>query len=660
MIFLRSFKKQCRFPVYVFTGLLVLLLLGACVSGRVIDVEQPRITPQTGTNQFLAGAAEINITPPPGLPLFGFSVEAAGFARGYWTRLKARAIVFQNETGERMALVQLDMGAVSGLLHRETAKRLAPWGFGPGNLLLAASHTHAAPGGFFGEKFYNRFGSGRFGFFRHLVDWLADRISDGVKAACADLAPARIGAGVVTVRGLSRNRSLEAWILNYAKDPTRIPYPGVIPDVYLLRVDHVRDSSDNGTVPIALFAVAPVHATAIGNKNKLYHGDLFGVASRYLSSGITRKYGLKRSIVAAVAAGPQGDVSPAWTEQGIPEARRLGRLLAENVERAFSGLDGNLEKAAPRYMYIEPRIQGARLKQGKLCDMPVAGVAVLAGAEDGRSFLYNKLGVYEGRKREHPVGCQGVKLPAGGFLQRLLVKPGNFPGFAPLQIIRFGDLITFAAVPGEPTTEVGYRVKTALKEKVNTRYMSLIAAANEYMSYIATPEEYSAQHFEGAFTLYGPNESLFFRERLETMAEDFHDNQSEFSPVRQFNPGKSQTLFIRGKSAKPGEWRALKTEVQRDPGGKLVRVRFHWIGLKRYRYLKELPMVSVESGGSNVLGPSGVEETDSWLNFIVERTGPRYWTAAWMPPEGFELTGSARIKVSRPGFQPLFSDEFSL
>jgi hypothetical protein len=193
-----------------------------------------------------------------------------------------------------------------------------------------------------------------------------------------------------------------------------------------------------------------------------------------------------------------------------------------------------------------------------------------------------------------------------------------------------------------------------------SRYTALVAVANEYMSYVATPEEYSAQHFEGAFTLYGPHESLFFRERLEKIAENGEDTPSEFSKVRQFKPGKSQKLFIRGKSARPGAWRTFGTQVQRDPEGNLQQVRFSWIGLKSYSYCKVLPTISVECDDSILVGPEGMKETDHWLNFIVKRTGPNYWSATWTPPQGIEAAGTCRIKVSRPGFQPLLSEEFSL
>ncbi len=652
---IKNNKKQYQVPVYFLIGILVLLHVNACIPGRVIEVRQPVITLQRGTNDFLAGAAEVDITPPPGLPLFGFAIGSTGNAKGYWTRLKARVIVFQNGRGERTALVQLDLGAVSGLLHRETAKRLASSGFEPANLLMAASHTHAAPGGFFGEKFYNRLGSGRPGFFRHLVTWLAERICAGVNKACANLAPARVGAGMVTVKGLSRNRSLDAWLCNFETDRGQPPYMSVIPDVYLLRVDHVRG---DGTVPTAAFVVAPVHATAMGKKNKLYHGDLHGVASRYLAAMVTQKYQLNRPFVAAVVSGPQGDVSPRWDKQGMDETKRLGALLAEKAGGLFRSLDGKLQKCGPQYIYSEPRIQGAQLREGKLCEKPMIGVPALGGAEDGRSIFYGKFSVVEGRKRKHPKGCQEVKARAGGFLQPLLVKPGALPEFAPLQMIRFGDMISFVTIPAEPTTETGYRIKEALRHRTNTRYTAVVAAANEYMSYVATPEEYAAQHFEGAMTLYGPLEPVFFRERLEDLVKRAGSGKSEFSPVRRFKPGRSQKLFIRGKSARPAEWRGLYTTVKHRPDGKLQSVRFTWYGLRRYFYCKELPTISVVSGDSTLTGPLGVPETDHWFNFIVKRHGPRIWSALWTPPEDIVLTEKYRIKVSRPGHDPLLSDIF--
>jgi neutral ceramidase len=500
--------------------LLLLSLSVACSTGRIITVVQPEPAPQPPPDVFRAGAAEVDITPPPGLPLFGYSWEAAKQASGYWTRLKARAIVLEvgqkkpkKPWGKRLALVQVDLGAVSGLLQYEITKRLADFGFSPANIMLAASHSHGAPGGYFGSEFYNNFGSGTWGFYPQLVEWLASRISQSIKNACLNLAPAGIAVGDTMVEGLSRNRSLQAWIMNFSDNLMALPYPGIIPRVYVLRVDHLGKENPLKTTPIAAFVVAPVHATSLGNKNKLYHGDLHGAASRYLSAFIKQHYKIKEPFVAAVAAGPQGDVSPDWKAQIPSETKRLGHLLAEHAFKVFNTLDNKLQSVDLKYAYQEVRMSGAEVNGIRLCERPIPGVPALAGAEDGRSRFYGKLGVSEGFKG-NSIGCQETKVPAFGFLNRLIMAPGTFPDIAPLQIYQLGDILTLATLPVEPTTETGRRIHSAMAEKAGTHQVAVVAVANEYMSYTATPAEYNEQHFEGAFTLFGPNQGIFFKEKL--------------------------------------------------------------------------------------------------------------------------------------------------
>ena len=108
--------------------ILILILITVAVTGCASKVKpwivsQPPDTFQPVPGSFLAGAAEVDITPSPGFPVFGFSTEGTKYALGHWTRLKARIIVFQDSKGKRLAMVQIDWGAVSELLRREVAKR---------------------------------------------------------------------------------------------------------------------------------------------------------------------------------------------------------------------------------------------------------------------------------------------------------------------------------------------------------------------------------------------------------------------------------------------------------------------------------------------------------------------------------------------------------
>ncbi|EPE34477.1 hypothetical protein GLAREA_10171 [Glarea lozoyensis ATCC 20868] len=86
------------------------------------------------------------------------------------------------------------------------------------------------------------------------------------------------------------------------------------------------------------------------------------------------------------------------------------------------------------------------------------------------------------------------------------------PNVVDVQVLRVGQLFVVVS-PGEATTMSGRRWKKAVAEEASSLALSDSAAvdpvvvlggpANSYTHYIATPEEYSVQRYEGASTLYG-------------------------------------------------------------------------------------------------------------------------------------------------------------
>ncbi|MCP5046884.1 MAG: hypothetical protein GY940_06910 [bacterium] len=678
-----SIKRTGTFFI-LYPALVLLMILSGCASGPRHGLEQPGATrPRVEPHVFWAGASESDITPPPGLPLWGHPLVTAS-AKGYWTRLKVRSIVFEDRDGKRVALVQLDWGCVSSLLHREVSRLLAPKGFEPGNLMIAATHTHAAPGGTFGAANYNKFG-GRSGYYPQLLEWLAGHIAGSVTEAVKDLAPAGIAAGLIRVKGLSRNRSIPAWKLNFKGDPPDIYEGEVIPDVHVLRVDHLDEQYDGGSLPIAAFVVAPLHSTAVEHKNKLYHGDLHGVASRYLASFIPTP---RRRFVAAVVAGPQGDVSPTWSleeGQSAMEARRLGFLLAQKAHEMFKSLEvkANTEDIRLQYAYGEFDLPGAAVGENKsLSRVPEMGIPGLGGAEDGRSFIYGKLGIKEGVPRKKPKGPHTYKKTFPKFISRFAANPKFWPKTAHVQVIRLGDVLTLGTVPGEPTTETGRRINNALARHPNTRnsQTAVVALANNYIAYIATAEEYKAQHFEGGMTYWGPNESEFFVERISQLAANLNKRTrgTNYEKEREYLTGKPTHLYSRkGETGNPATWESLRKVVRlkvkrgKKPKTKkkgIIKLRedvesvyrFYWRGLKKKYLPATLPGIAIECNGALLKGPDGMEETDEGLNFIVKRKGKNLWSATWTPPKGISTDAKYRFKVSRPNMEPLYSEEFRL
>ncbi|KAG0651917.1 N-acylsphingosine amidohydrolase 2 [Hyphodiscus hymeniophilus] len=86
------------------------------------------------------------------------------------------------------------------------------------------------------------------------------------------------------------------------------------------------------------------------------------------------------------------------------------------------------------------------------------------------------------------------------------------PNVVDVQVLRVGQFVIIVS-PGEATTMAGRRWKEAIHDSASSLALSGSAAdpvvviggpANSYTHYIATPEEYGIQRYEGASTLYGP------------------------------------------------------------------------------------------------------------------------------------------------------------
>jgi hypothetical protein len=73
------------------------------------------------------------------------------------------------------------------------------------------------------------------------------------------------------------------------------------------------------------------------------------------------------------------------------------------------------------------------------------------------------------------------------------------------------------SIPGEMTAEMGRRVRHAVEQASQGHGVTgaiISGLANEYADYFTTPQEYDAQHYEGAATVYGRASSVALEETL--------------------------------------------------------------------------------------------------------------------------------------------------
>jgi hypothetical protein len=116
--------------------------------------------------------------------------------------------------------------------------------------------------------------------------------------------------------------------------------------------------------------------------------------------------------------------------------------------------------------------------------------------------------------------------PDGGGATSLLACP-LVPHVLPLQLLRIGQVI-LVAVPGEITAFAGKTLRETIEREIGQPGLTVVLSAytNGYCSYITTPEEYGAQHYEGASTLYGPHTLAAFQQEFSDLGKSLANGTS--------------------------------------------------------------------------------------------------------------------------------------
>ena len=548
----------------------VALALSGC---SPLVMPAPQSPPINTSDRLFAGVERADITPPPGLSLFGHGPEGR-VSVGTLLRLYCEAFVF-TKGHEAIALVPCDIGAPSQELQREIAARVVKSGvpLGADRILLMATHTHAGPAHYFGAKQYSStFSSRAPGFDPKVLEFLADRIATAVSLAYKSRVRAKLSWRIDSMGGdgLVKNRSFEAFVLNRSLpaclkervSPEAIAKHGVSAAVAatdktlsVLRIDRVLEDGSGAptTRPLGVLVVFGIHNTAIPNTNDVYHSDIFGFALRGAEALLNkaqeeRDKEAQRAgqlpanepkparILVGLANGIQGDVSPTIGYRGIGEARRLGDELSLRIVRAFDDDKPSVRSPCDRYDVIDGQEDLARVyrelylpnalaldvthakggapRQVQLCKGPEIGSAAAGGAEDGPTRFRIFPEMNEGARALVERPCQGRKLPVRQPPGVEFADDGiDFPNVAPIELVRLGG-VTIAAAPFEMTTVVGIRIREqlerALTEALKAEHrVVVVGLTNSYLQYVATASEYAQQNYEGASTLYGPATEAF-------------------------------------------------------------------------------------------------------------------------------------------------------
>jgi hypothetical protein len=291
--------------------LTVAAALGALVAVAVLATVplrggRPREVPRLvaaghGTGPLRAGGAAVPLDVPPGSPIGGY-VRWDYASRGVRDAPQARALVL-SVPGFTAALVSVDVLLVPADLRARVERRLA--GLAPDLLLVAATHTHAGPGGYWEDALGERFATGPFD--ARIVEALAARIAQAVEAAAAARAPATLSVGRSRRTDLVVNR-------DEGEAGGRL---------LVARVERAP-----GEV-VGQVVVFPAHATVLGGRNRLLSGDWPAALARDLP-GTT-----------VVLQGAEGDQTwrlpppPADAPRPVPDTapEEFAREVASEVRR---------------------------------------------------------------------------------------------------------------------------------------------------------------------------------------------------------------------------------------------------------------------------------------------------------------------------------------
>ena len=593
-----------------------------------------------GNQQFLFGSGIYDSTGPIGgnptghADMFGMVIPPQ-VPNGIHLRLYARAFAIASPcNGKRVAFVSDDVGALSSLVHQEVLKQVAAdttlkQYYGADNLMLSATHTHTAGGGY-GVPVLPDLSSTLPALLNNPLLWVeslifsnADYDSDNVNAivsgivqairrAHANLAAHPDSASIRMSVGQLLNANVNRSPPAYQQDPPseRAQYLDqagheVNVEKRFLQLNLVRS---NGAVAgvINWFAV---HPTSMSNHDLLISSDNKGYASLGFEKLMGTQYQPDANatpdgadnFVAAFAQTDEGDTVPDLyvfdkdlsggngPGQGVPYRYRGGsddpynfnesgyqrgqqeataisgtKQLAQALTQLTQGsaLSGPVDY---RFFYADfskdaitdpvvlagltyPDEPAALYTPAKTTCTTAMGVGFGAGGVNGPgplaagnvcvadapspyqqeirtgyNGLFNGTGYLVLEQNDQPLTLPFPGVLATGVVAPLLCtvkdlesqyacqseKPvllASEKDPVPFQIFRIGNL-AILGVPFEVTTMAGRRLRKTVLDALSPVGVDIVVISglsNDYLHYMTTREEYSAQMYEGNSTYAGP------------------------------------------------------------------------------------------------------------------------------------------------------------
>ncbi|MBC2681700.1 N-acylsphingosine amidohydrolase [Corynebacterium sp. 4HC-13] len=477
---------------------------------------------------------------------------------GLQRRQYARAFIFVDPaTNERVVEVIADIGLMFQSIFLEVVRRLkAKYGdlYGAHNVLISATHTHVAPGGTSGHLMVDLT---TLGFRPVTFEANVQGIVNAIVRAHEDIAPSELTLTKGQVVGGSVNRSKAAWEKNPQKDRDANP-DGIDRNSITLHI--FREGQSVGF--INWFSV---HATSMGHTYRHIGTDNKGYAAWATEEamGVDHRHPESAPYVAAFAQASPGDQTP---NLGLTPGSGPGkddtshaRIMGERIMAAVDGSDtvevtaGNQVRGTFQWVDCSNIQVDAKWtsdgKPGKTGPAILGAAFAASSQEDGGGEPM--LGFNEGMRGGTPwvQALNKVTVPpeimAIHAPKEMLLPLGYVEGMIqqvhPFYIHRIGGL-TLISHGFEATITSGLRLRRVVAEALNVSLDSVVSQGytNGYGHYVATPEEYSTQNYEGGATIFGRNELPAFQQVFDGLARALKNGD----PVDHGKPAGDLTGMI--------------------------------------------------------------------------------------------------------------------